>query len=506
MTSNLAESPAGRAVSVRLVAPAVLIVALLAIVFAQWIPRHFHSFTVFDSGLFLYVGEQLRQGHRLYRDVWDHKPPIIFLFNEIGLMLGGGSPAGVLLLDYVFCLVFFLATYRAMRQLFCDGTALLALLLGILFFRDITPQPNLGEVVSLPFQFPAFLLLLADLEYGISLKHAASQGILFALLFWTRPDGIAISVIYCGVMLVAYLKSTDPLRSRLTKLSRALAAFVSGVVAVSAAIVIPFAMNSSWREVWFATFTFNQLYAGLTTVGERFRALWWMIQYGAQHGFILLAAAGVISILWKLRWSSMRSRAEGIAAIWFLLELLFAAYTGKQYGKNLIPILLPAMVCIASLCQRLVETRAGLPIASAVVFCFTVTLSVSQYRENAKARPDPDGQLLSEVQKLSRPDDRVTFWGVFSPATIFAAHRSSGTRFFSSIPLSHGEPLYRRLAPTALDDLERSRSKLIVQRSDGQIPSTWDTAALAAQKALLMQNYDRIWGDAETKTIIYERR
>jgi hypothetical protein len=204
----------------------------------------------------------------------------------------------------------------------------------------------------------------------------------------------------------------------------------------------------------------------------------------------------------------MRSRAEGIAAIWFLLGLFFAAYTGKQYGKNMIPILLPAMVCIAAFCCRFVESgmRTSMAIASAVVFCFTAGLAVSQYRENAKVIPDPDGPLISELQKLSRPEDRVTFWGVFSPATIFVAHRSSGTRFFTSIPLSHGEPLYRALAPVALDDLERARPKFIVQRSDGQMPSTWDTAALATRKTLLMQNYVRIWSDAETKTIICERR
>jgi hypothetical protein len=336
---------------------------------------------------------------------------------------------------------------------------------------------------------------------------------LFALLFWTRPDGIAISVIYCGVVAVKCIGSTTPLRSRFGRV----AGFVGALAGASTAIVVPFAVKSSWREVWFATFTFNQLYADLTTLGERFRALWWMFQYGAQHGFILLAAAGVISILRKLRWSSMRSRAEGIAAIWFLLELGFAAYTGKQYGKNMIPILLPAMICIAAFCYRLLESdariaRTSIAIASAVVFCFTTALTISQYRENAKATPDPDGLLIAEIQKLSSSQEQVTFWGVFSPATIFATHRSSGTRFFTSIPLSHGESLYRELAPIALDDMARSRSKLIVQRTDGQIPpligqlATWDTAKLAAQKALLMQHYIRVWSDAETNTIIYERQ
>ena len=41
----------------------------------------------FDSSVYLYVAEGLLEGELPYRDRWDHKPPLIFLINVVGLLL-----------------------------------------------------------------------------------------------------------------------------------------------------------------------------------------------------------------------------------------------------------------------------------------------------------------------------------------------------------------------------------------------------------------------------------
>jgi hypothetical protein len=502
--------------------PSVLIALLVAAVFIAWTPHRLRSFTMFDSGLFLYVGAQMKQGLHLYSDVWDHKPPLIFVLNEIGLAVAGNSTVGVFLLDYAACFVFFAVSYTQLRKLFGGSVGSLSICIGILFFRDVAPHPNLGEVISLPVQGACFLLLVRDLHRGVSLTRAATQAVLFAVLFWTRPNGIAISLVYCAVTTISFARRREP-----AALMKWAATFVVVSAAASAVIVAPFAIGSSWHEVWFATLTFNQLYAGLTTIGDRARALWWMIQFTAGHGIILLAAAGVASILfWRPGSDQPVSRVLRIGVAWFALELIFAAYTGKQYGKNMIPSLLPLMLAMGAFFHFLTEGAAddrvrgsGVRAFSVVISCFIVALSLAQFRENAKSGPSRDELVISRVNRMSSASDLVTFWGVFPPDTILAAHRRAGTRFFSSVPLSHGEPAYRLLAPLSLDDLEQSKPKLIVERSDGQIPPLvlragtaaqdhydWDTKQLAESKARLMESYTAVWIDSESKTVIYERR
>ncbi len=56
-----------------------------------------------DAGVFLYVGSQILEGKVPYRDVWDHKQPLIFFINAAGLALSGGSLWGVWLAEVVRC-------------------------------------------------------------------------------------------------------------------------------------------------------------------------------------------------------------------------------------------------------------------------------------------------------------------------------------------------------------------------------------------------------------------
>ena len=40
-----------------------------------------------DSGVFLYIGWRFLNGDIPYRDVWDHKPPLIYFVDALGLTL-----------------------------------------------------------------------------------------------------------------------------------------------------------------------------------------------------------------------------------------------------------------------------------------------------------------------------------------------------------------------------------------------------------------------------------
>ena len=57
------------------------------------------KFSYSDSGVFLYTGWRILNGELPYRDVWDHKPPIIFYINALGLAIANNSRWGVWLIE-----------------------------------------------------------------------------------------------------------------------------------------------------------------------------------------------------------------------------------------------------------------------------------------------------------------------------------------------------------------------------------------------------------------------
>src|SRR4026207_2167425 len=71
-----------------------------------------------DSGVFLYVGWRLLHGDIPYRDVWDHKPPLIYFVDALGIALTPGSFWGLWILQVFFIFFTLLFVYKLLDQEF----------------------------------------------------------------------------------------------------------------------------------------------------------------------------------------------------------------------------------------------------------------------------------------------------------------------------------------------------------------------------------------------------
>jgi hypothetical protein len=494
---------------------------LIALVFLRWLPHHFSAFLKFDSSIFLYVATQLRNGSALYRDVWDHKPPLIFRFDQLGLAIGSGSVGGVVGLNFIVVVVFFLLCYWLLRQLARRETALLACVFGILYFADCTISPNVTEVVCLPLEVISLILLMRDMRDGPKTTRAFTQGVIFSALFWTRPNDISIVLVY-GLAIAVAIRTSE--FARLSKLFGALAC---GGVAGTLCITLPVVLRSSWSELWFATVQFNELYANLTTLLERVHALVWLLLFSSKHGITFLVGAVLVCVAYqKTGLKSTQDRFKWITFVWFVLAVLLAAYTGKRYGKNAVAWIVPVMCAITIFFEEIrgwsnVRTRIPVLALTFSVAAFLVVSSVVEWCQAEKRSDDDGASILTELNEVASKSDPVLFWGAIDPTLILRANRPPPTRFFCSVPLMHGASLYRTLAPMALSDLSRNPPPVIVERyttdfpflfeATGSPPSTrshgvdWDTQELTRAKSELSSRYVVIWVDTKDSVRIYKR-
>ena len=56
----------------------ILLIPILILICLR-VPSIFESYWYGDEGIYAAVAQEMYQGKMLYRDVWDHKPPLIFL-------------------------------------------------------------------------------------------------------------------------------------------------------------------------------------------------------------------------------------------------------------------------------------------------------------------------------------------------------------------------------------------------------------------------------------------
>src|SRR6185436_9663106 len=98
-----------------------------------------------DSGVFLYVGWRLLTGDVPYRDVWDHKPPLIYFINGLGLSITPDSLWGIWVIQGVFLFASFLLLYKLLEKEFNTYAAISG---SILFATELLTILNRGNVTE----------------------------------------------------------------------------------------------------------------------------------------------------------------------------------------------------------------------------------------------------------------------------------------------------------------------------------------------------------------------
>ena len=69
-----------------------------------------------DSGVFLYVADQFLEGKVLYKNLWDHKPPVIYLINTLALLIDGKTLWGVWFMESLFLSISILISYTLTKK------------------------------------------------------------------------------------------------------------------------------------------------------------------------------------------------------------------------------------------------------------------------------------------------------------------------------------------------------------------------------------------------------
>src|SRR5918994_798175 len=113
-----------------------------------------------DSGVFLYVGWRFLNGDIPYRDVWDHKPPLIYFVDALGIALTPDSLWGLWLLQFLFIFFTLFFVYKLLDREFGVYAALIGSIVLTSGLLTILEKGNVTEEYALLFQALCFWLFL----------------------------------------------------------------------------------------------------------------------------------------------------------------------------------------------------------------------------------------------------------------------------------------------------------------------------------------------------------
>ena len=447
-----------------------------------------------DITTYAVIGQGLLTGRDLYTDLWDHKPPAVFLTFALAEALAGYGQFMVYFLNLVTVSITILGLYLAgfyYAGPWCGiiASGFWAVLSGDLYTQS--NQPNTELFINL-FSVWAFALWLGGEVGKWEFKRWIAIGCLLAIGSLYKPF-----VVVCGVFLafpyvLAARKNTSDLRRSIGQITVSFLAI--GTFWALAALY--FFCRGHWRDFFSAVFVYNENYsryslkfflnffAGIfhsqSKIAFALNAIENFIAGVSQDHFDPTSLSFVLPLLSCGVAGAFLERRQKtqLWSLWifFLISVEVEIFFTGVFHPHYYQLYLPPLVIGGAwgafcLGERLVGVaKRGWWIPAAIVFIFLIiherpyySLSPEEWSKNKYAEGDLFIQSYRAAQEINRillPDETFYEWGNES-GLYFASGRRPPTGVFYGYPLFYN-PLAEQLTDRVLNDLKRTKPELFI--------------------------------------------
>jgi 4-amino-4-deoxy-L-arabinose transferase-like glycosyltransferase len=429
-----------------------------------------------DQGVFLYMAWRILNGEVPYRDVWDHKPPLIYLINTLGLALTPDSRWGVWLIELVLLTIATLLAYRILKEAFGPLPALSTLVITLVSLTFAMQSGNHATEYALLFQFGCLLLAMSAVDRGAWFWRGYAIGALSGLIFLTKQNcvGVALAIV---IYLVAVRLRARAYRKILREL---LSLFLGGSTVLAVAVIL-FARFGALPQFIDAAFTYNFAYAGsssltshLTSIIRGFELLSesWLTQFA----FIGVTAA-VILVVFRGDFLQRAMPLLVIGLIALPIELLFIGVTGNSYPHyyvTLLPVFsIFSALAVHTLLLGVTQIRPGRAIQTAFIAALVGIFALTQLRHYRNTfttyRLVGHPEAIAYVEERTSRDDTVLLWGAETAVNFFSGRRSP-TEYVYQYPLFTEGYTNDQMVEAFLEDILENKPRLIIDAQDATMP------------------------------------
>lgn len=452
---------------------------LLGLCFYALLPFNpaFTSYIDRDSGVFLYTGWRMVEGELPYRDVWDHKPPMIFFINALGLIVSN-SRWGVWFLEFIFLFVASLIGFTLIQKKMGDFPAILGSWLWIYTFSSLIDGGNFTEEYALPFQF-ASLWFFNKFATTNRLKiNLFWTGFFAGCAFFTKQTTIGIIVaIFLFITIVRM--PTIQIRHWLSEIwTLSLGMFLPILV-----IGLLFAFSGSLFEFFDTAFFYN--FVSYTSFSAdknaaRFLSILRGVFFYGRSGILFFVFFGLLVGIIYFRKILQDNALILMAIIALPIELALVSFSGRGYLHYYISAL-PILAILSALSARFLlffpdqkisikaERILSVSLTSALfLFMFVDASNKSNAYKMLESRVSTVS-VASIVASLTTPEQTVLLWGAETSVNYFS-QRQSPTRFVYQYPLYQSRYATEEMILEFLDDILEKKPAYIIDTKNSQTP------------------------------------
>lgn len=279
-----------------------------------------------DANAYFTVGKSILKGLVPYRDLFEHKGPLLYLIHAAAAMISYDSFIGVFFIETVCCFFFLLYSYKTLRIWFdSDVMAVMPVIAALVYSAAAFSHGDSVEELCFPLLAYAMYVSFRSLhsEQLPSGKECFVIGLTSACVLWMK---YTILGFYFGwIVIPAYLclKWRNP-----KKLLSMIAMIALGVVCASLPILMYFGVNGALGDLWEVYFYDNIFVYG--TAGGESAGLMSNLYYGFLR-IIIYNLPAILLICFGTAWCvSAENRYVALQYLFMTAGTALLVYCGTR--------------------------------------------------------------------------------------------------------------------------------------------------------------------------------
>jgi len=418
-----------------------------------------------DSGVFLYTAQGLLSGKVPYKDIWDHKGPVIYLINALGLLLARGE-WGIWVIEIASALLSLLILYKLLLQqsgIVCaiSGSAVFS---ALYFFFLL--WGNVAEEYALPASLLA-LFLFAGIEQSSFSRNRWRYfliGLLFGFSFFLRPNLISTYVAIGIITLISNLTKKEYLVA-IKSISWMLLGFAIILICVSSYFVL----KAAFPDFIQAVFVYNFAYSNFSGFADLFQRITWIFK--KFPFFMAVALLGWIYLVARPILHPKEINADWLLAVLtgFIIELILCNMSGRNYRHYFLSLL--PYVCLLSgvflaavlkseLIKKLVDWNVIIQFVSSTTLGVLIISNLVTMINVEPVRKIQQEELLGEISTHLSANDTLLIWGA-ETATNYLLNIPAPNRFSYNYPLMNCDFIQEKDVSDFVLDLSQEKPVII---------------------------------------------
>lgn len=444
-----------------------------------------------DSGVFQYVGWRILQGEVPYKDIWDHKPPVIYFINALGLLIGKGSSWGVWLLEWISLFVASITSYKILKS---DSGQLIGYFgtsLWLYCIPLLISDGNTTTEYGISLQFLCILFFL-KLDWEICNKKVPFiLGLLGCMLFMLKQPLIGLLFSICLCILIRRL-----IQNKLFWAIQEIFLLFLGASCILISFLMYFYLNDSLVYFWNDAFLYNYFYSQ-SDITEKWNSIINGLTVLYLPGLTLWGISGwILAILLSFRNKSKFSKYLDdnqlliVLIISFPIEIFLVSISGRTYKHYYLP-LIPILVLLSSFFIKFLTGNSsyfgfrGLLRHCILVLTYSVFPVIFFFSGYGEFIIKPfiltkvenrtlSSRLVEYLEKNSTDEDTVLILGAETSIN-FVSKRSAPTRFVYQYPLVKTGFDSSEYEAEFFRDIEQNKPRIIVDATSTNLAFTTGT-------------------------------